>query len=174
MNDELTRWLIRQIEALGFTKLFLCVLAAGVLVWGVGIALGWIFAQRSAIASIGKTKAETSAILHELFQKLEQLRSQVNLQSESLGLRLRDLIESLKSGSREAMHSQREELCRFYDADYSPALGKYLEQIPRLLDRKEAYNRLLEDVLPTMETMVKFLQTINHDRLLDGCRTKFF
>lgn len=166
MGDELTKWLVSQVEAFGFTKLVFSLFLFCLLVWVLGIAVGWFFLQRKALASIGKTEAETRAILHELFQKLDESKTKVDSLNELLGLKLRDLLASISSASCQELHAQREELCRLYSCEFLPALGSYLEQIPQLLGRPESYNRLLDDILPTLETMIKFLKVINHDQLL--------
>lgn len=165
-KSEATKWLIRQVEAYGFTKTVLIVLAVVIVLWLISWVITWLILQRNALASVGKTKAETAAIQEELFQKLEKSRATVNSQTEFIGLKLRELLAMIKEGDAVKLAAGREELCRFYAVEFMPALCKYLEQIPRLLERGEAYNRLLEDVVPSLKSMVKFLETVNHDRLL--------
>jgi hypothetical protein len=140
----------------------------------LGLAIGWLFGQRRVLANIGKLHSESSQInteaslkYHELLAAVENRRTELTEQKKQLDKLLQEIRDVVMSKRVRILRDARDEICQFHANSFMPVFTRYLELCHSLLPRKECHLRMIGEIIPSLETQLRLLETVNMDAFFE-------
>lgn len=124
------------------------------------------FSTRRIISQIRREGIEEKLKNGDVIERIEKSRTDLSAKSESINMFLSEIRDALKSGDKKRLHEVREETCRTYSIDYLDQLRRYVEDIKIFCDHADALDRVIIDILPALDTIKRFLDVINSEKIL--------
>lgn len=167
MTEVFAQFIVDQIKERGasaavWLTLIICVLGAI-----PGYIAGWLVSKRIAWNEYRKGVVDLNTAIYGQLKTINETRDLLNKQSELVSLGLRDLYIALQNADMGQVSKAREELCRVYSSEFLPVFQRYVEEVPALItEQKEISYRLKADLVPDLQLMARFVDTVNLELLL--------
>jgi hypothetical protein len=170
VSEKIAEWFLQQVRDHGFEALFFGLAVIGGAAFAFGYVAGWWRSQKKTKEEIRKLKLENQGLAAKNLQDLEARKAAFSGKKELLDHSLHALLQSLTNDQpAQTISSSRDEVCRIYESDYLAAMTSYVEFIEILCTSEAKRHRVTAELTPGLQTMVAFLDAVNHERMISKC-----